>query len=138
MNNNNKKILEPIYTLKISDNLIIEKCLYQTTGNTFYEVVLKTDKNEIFIGRFTKELNNLRVTYNNGKILVYYDNFIQEERQMKVIKVLSLYDILDDIFYSCTEEEALNIFNPNIDTNYLEDPDRYIYRSDLEKRKKLQ
>ena len=49
----------------------------------------------------------------------YCDNVVNVNGQVEIIKVLSLYDILDDTFYSCTEKEALELFDKDVESKYL-------------------
>ena len=135
--NNEPKLLGPIETIKISENLTIKKGLYEKRGNAFYDISIVLLDKEIFIGRFPKDFNDIKIKYKDGKILVYYDELNEEYEKKIIIKVFSLYDIIDDVFYSCTEEEALTKFDDNIDTSYLKNRNNYIYRSDIEKTKRL-
>lgn len=136
-NLNIPKLIDAIEITKIGKNSHIGVGLYEKRNNKFYDVVLKLNDKEIFIGRFNKEFNKLRVKYADGKILVYYDEFSKQSNKMEIIKVLSLYDILDNTFYSCTEIEALELFDKDINSSNLKDKDNYIRHSDCEKRKRL-
>lgn len=139
MNNdiNNPKLLYPLDTLKISEDVFVKIGLYEKRGNKFYDVFLNINDEEVFLGRFIKKFNKLKAKYNKGKILLYYDEFNENTKNMQIIEVLSLYEIIDDTFYSCTEEEALGIFDKNIDTRYLKNKHKPIYRADIEKKKRL-
>lgn len=119
----------------ISKNIFITIQEYELRGNRFVDIVLNKDEEEKFLGRFINEENKVKTKYNNGKILMYLDKFI--ENKMQVTKIFSLYDILDDTFYSVTELEALNLFDKNIDANYLKNKDNLIVRTDLEKKKRI-
>lgn len=122
---------------KINDNNFIKSQLFQKRGDVFYDISFYNNGKEIFIGRFNKELYNLKFSYNNEKILLFYETFNSKKNKMDIIKVVSLYDVLDDTFIATTEEEALNIFDSNLDTAYLIDRDNFIFNSDIEKKKKL-
>ena len=123
--------------LKIGNNLTVEKGLYEKRGNRFYDIVLKTNEEVIFLGRFNKEQNSIDIEYKDGKILICQRKFDNDNQVFKVIKVLSLYEILDQTFYSCTEREALNIFDPSIDTSNLINGDNSIVRTDVEKLRRI-
>lgn len=133
----NEPVLMSLDVKKISDNSSIDIELYEKRKRKFYDVILNLPDKKIFIGRFIKEFDNISVDYNNGKVLIYIEKFIRQISTMKITKVLTLYDIVDDTCYSVTELEALSIFNKNIDSNYLEKKDNYIYRTDIEKSKRL-
>lgn len=135
-NINEPKLLYSKDIIKISDSAFIEVGLYEKRKDVFYNVTLKLGSEEIFIGKFPKIYDSLEVKYKDGKILVYTNKFDSKAKAMKIIKVYSLYEISDDIFYSCTEEEALNIFDKNIDSSYLKNKDNLIYRTDVEKIRK--
>lgn len=140
MNNKNldiniPKLLGPVDEIKIGENSIIEKGLYEKRGNSFYDIKLKLKDKEIFLGRFNKTFDRLSVKYKEGKILVCNEEFKADG--IKIVSVLSLYDILDDTFYSCTEEEAIQIFDPSIDQSYLKNKTRNISRTDIEKLKRI-
>ena len=123
--------------LRISDTVWIEKSLYEKRGYKFYDIELSLNSNKIFLGRFSKDYNDLDVKYNEGKILICNTKFDFESKKIVIIKVLDLYDMSDDMFYCTTEQEALNIFDSNIDTSYLTNKNKFIVRNDIEKKKKL-
>lgn len=101
-------------------------------GASEYSIVSLHLKNQdvFFIGSFNEEFDNLNVKYKDGRILVYCG-------VEKISKVLSLYDIVDSTFYSCSEKEALNIFDPNIDDSILKESNSMIWVSDIKKKKTL-
>lgn len=146
---NDIKLLGPKEITEIGENVYIEKGFYEKRGNRFYDVVLHINGKDVFIGRFNKIYNNINVIYNNGKILVCCCGYNKESHTIVVLDVLSLYDIVDDTFYSCTKEEALQLFNEKIsdnnnigyinltDTKYLKNKNASIVREDLEKKKRL-
>ena len=121
--------------LKISENIYIsiQKC--ELRGNKFIDVMLNNKGEEKFLGRFINENNRVCVKYNNGKILIYFDKFV--DGKMQVEKIYSLYDVLDDTFYSLTELEALNLFDEKRDATYLKNKNNLTVRSDLEKIKRI-
>ena len=122
--------------IKINDSSMIEIGQYRKLNDIYYTVVLKLKNKEIFLGKFSKDYSGFKVQYNNGKILIYTDIFDRESYSFKINRVLSLYEILDDLFYSCTEFEALEIFDPTIDKSFLENKDRSIFRNDSEKKRR--
>ena len=134
---NTPKLLYPKDIIKIGENAQISIGTYSKRNNTFQDVILELNGKEIFLGRFNKEEDSLAIKYNDGKILMGYQTFKKETGDMRIIKVLSLYEMLDDTFISCTEKEALNMFDSNIDDSYLKNKDALIHRSDIEKKKRL-
>ena len=122
--------------IKINDSSMIEIGQYRKLNDIYYTVVLKLKNKEIFLGKFSKDYSGFKVQYNNGKILIYTDIFDRESYSFKINRVLSLYEILDDLFYSCTELEALEIFDPTIDKSFLKNKDRSIFRNDSEKKRR--
>lgn len=136
MNNEIKQIGTPdIYQINKTSYVGVQ--LREKRGNKFFDVLLINNDKEIFLARIRKELYNLKILVNNNKILIYSDEFDSINKKMQIIKVYSLYDIEDDIFYSCKEIEALNIFDDTIDNNYLINKNNNIARSDIEKKKRL-
>jgi len=134
---NKEKLIYTVSKIKISEDAFIEIKEYEKRGTRFHDVIFKLKEKEIFLGRFIKIYNTVKANYKDGKILLYHEEYNEKNKEMNIIKVLSLYNILDDIFYSCSEVEALNIFDPLLDSSGLKTPDYLIYRSDLEKRKRL-
>lgn len=136
MNNEEKLIGTPdIYM--INNSCYIGVQLKEKRGDKFFDVLLIDNDKEIFLGRIMKELENLRILINNNKVLIYSSMFDSITKEMQINKVYSLYDIDDDLFYSCTELEALNMFDSNININYLLNKNNNISRSDVEKKKRL-
>ncbi len=135
--NAEKIINNDIY--KINDKNYIQVKLLEKRGNKYYDVIFVNGDKEKFLGRFAKGFDLLKVSYKDGKILVYYDEFFREEgiNQMKVKKVLSLYDILDDVFYACSEKEALTMFDKSLSTDKLISEDNKLIRVDTEKKKRI-
>ena len=67
-----------------------------------------------------------RIKYNEGKILVYNGKYNIDINDYDVLNVYKLYNIEDDMLYSVTEIEALELFDNNISKNKLKQPNRYI------------
>ena len=138
MNNSDElKLLSLVETIKISENAFINVSLYQKRNAVFYDVVLNLNGKEIFLGRVSQSEKKLIVKYKDGKILLAYKSHINDDEGMKIIKVLSLYEIVDDTFYSCTEKEALNIFDSSLDDSFLKEENSLMHRADIEKKKRL-
>jgi len=134
MNNSNNntdinvpKLLGPKSVIKIGENAQITIGTYQKRINVYQDVVLELKDKDIFLGRFVTEDDELVVKYKDGKIL------IGREKGTKLTKVLTLYEVIDDTFYSCSEIEALSMFDPSIDGTNLQNKNTYMHRSDLEK-----
>ena len=138
MNNSNNskdinvpKLLGPKNIIKIGENAQITIGTYQKRINVYQDVVLELKDKEIFLGRFVTEEDDLVVKYKNGKILIGREK--AEKSGTKLTKVLTLYEVIDDTFYSCSEIEALSMFDPSINGTHLQNKNTYMSRSDLEK-----
>ncbi len=141
----------------IKDNLIAIHTIIKRGTVLFDEIILaRKDLNEInqkildkinntsdninvdfkIIGSFyhTNDNCNINMEYNkdNDLLLVYQSKWLNEK--MKPIKVLSLYNILDDIPVVVTEKEAINLFN--MDNSYLTDPNNLLLNSSDTERKR--
>lgn len=132
---NHEKILF-IDNFQIGKDVIIRKEEIYKKRNKYYNVKLITNDSEIFIGKYNKTDDMFCVDYKNGKILISYKDFNMEQRQLTIVDVLSLYEILDDTFYSCTQAEALEQFDESLDCSYLRKKDSLIFRSDIEKKRR--
>jgi len=138
IDNSTKPISEPMIYL-IQGKNYIKTQLFQKRNAQFYDVIFYNNGKKIFIGRYNNDYDNFRVAYNKGKILLYSDNYEETNKESKYVitNVISLYDILDETFYSVTPEEALDIFAPNLSEFYPKKNEKPIHRIDLEKRKRL-
>ena len=136
-NINIPKLVQSKEIIEIGKNLTIEKGLYEKRGSRFYDIILKNNDKEIFFGRFLKENNDIYIDYTDGKILISQKKYDNENKIFNIIKVMSLYEIIDNTFYSCTEEEALQIFDSTIDTSNLINGNNSIVRTDVEKLRRL-
>ncbi len=128
------KLVEEPKIIKIGEKCKISINEYKKRLDTFYDVVLNNNGNEIFIGRYMKTDKELIVYYNNGKILVCNEEYISSINDKAITNVFDLYDIVDDIFYSVSSAEALEIFNPNLSSDFLKNKDKQIVRNDIEKK----
>lgn len=129
-----KKIFEPTI-FKINEDLYIKSQLCEKKGNNFYDISFVNGDNEFFIGRYVKEFNPISIMHKNDKVLICIKECI--DGLMYITKVLSLYNILDNMLYSLTELEAIKIFDSSLNTSYLKHPNNHIYREDLEKVKRF-
>lgn len=136
-NNLNEKILigSPNKVVINNTNFILIS-EYKKRNNDFYEIIFNNNGKEVFLGKFNKEFGKIAAKYNEGKILIFVENSINDKAYV-ITNVLGLYDILDDTFYSMTEEEALNTFDANLDSVYLKNKRNLIAREDVEKRHKV-
>ena len=134
---NTPKLLHKKEIIEIGENAKISIGTYKKRNDVFQDVVLELNSEEIFLGRFAKYENLLTVKYKDGKILIGYQEFKKDVEDMRIIKVLSLYEMLDDTFISCTEKEALNMFDSSIDDSYLKNKDALMHRDDIEKKIRL-
>ena len=136
------KLIRPKKIVNINDHAAIELALYcQRHGaavSEFYDVEFKINDKRILLGRFNNidQDCSLDVKYNNGKVLVFEEKYNKSTKKFEITKVHSLYEIVDDTFYSCTEEDAIDIFDKKLNSTYLENKDNMIYRADIEKIKK--
>lgn len=134
---NPKQIGDPIITM-ISENLVIEIQNYTFRGEKYSDVVLinsSIDK-QYFIGRFKDPQSQVKVLHNKDKILVYNDEYNINKRKDVIKSVLALYSIPDDTVYAETEKDALNIFDKNIDSSFLENGNRLLVETDIERKNK--
>lgn len=107
----------------IDDNIKVIVELFCQYDVYFYDITLIKNNEEKFLGRYLKD-NKLRVAYNDNKLLIYYGLYNDETAKFdRVIKVINLYNVEDDMFYSVAEEEALKLFNPNWTHEELLNPD---------------
>ena len=120
--------------IKINENNFISISEYEKRNTTYYDIIFNNNGKEIFIGRYIKEFEPIKAMYNEGKILVYTDKYIQDKQQSYITNIYTLYDILDDVHYNETEEEMLKIFNPNLSDEYLMNKNKIVQRSDIEKK----
>lgn len=123
-------------SMKISDNCCIIITEFRKRKKLLYDVVFKNNETKKFIGRYPKYDTLFNVKYFNGKILVYGEEFNKKIGSVVITNVYELYNILDDCYYSLAEEEALKLFYPEADINFLKNKDRLIVRVDLEKIKR--
>lgn len=124
--------------VKINENNFVIAQLCKQKGNIFYDIIVKSNDQEIFIGRYNIQENcNVELKYKNNKILVCYMQISTISKKTEIVKVETLYDIEDDCFYNCTEEEALLLFDENLNGEYLKNKKHRILRLDSEKKKKL-
>lgn len=130
-NINTPKLLYPKDVIKIGESAQITIGMYQKRIDFYQDVVLELKDKQIFLGRFVTEDDKLVVKYKDGKILIGREK--EETKGTKLTKVLLLYEISDDTFYSCSEIDALNMFDLGIDSSYLENKSSFMHRSDLEK-----
>lgn len=129
------KLLNEPVVLKIGKNASVVKSHYSYRLDDYYDITFKTGDNEVFIGRFLNVYDGMiNAEYNDGKIMVDVKEF--NDKELVITKILSLYDIVDDMFYACTENEALKQFDSNLDNKHLKNPNNMICRQDTEKRRR--
>ena len=135
--NNEEKIKYEPQIINIDEKNYIKKIILEKRGNEFTDVIFNNCGIEKFIGRYNNDIQNIKVLYNNGRVLVYSDKYIKEKNGVQITNVYTLYDILDDVCYSMTEEDLLKTFDPTLDSSYLKNSNKLIIRSDVEKRHRL-
>ena len=137
-NQNDLKLLYIVQNIKIREGTFLNVSLYQKRNAVFYDVVLALGEKKIFLGRYNKTNDkDVRATYKDGKILIFYPDTIKENKQVIITEVLSLYDVADDTFYSYSEKEALELYDNSIDSSYLKNKKNVLHRTDVEKMKRL-
>lgn len=129
--------VEDAIVYNINENNYIKTQISEVRGRNFYDVTFVSNGKEAFLGRFFQDENMLHIAYNDGKILIYYSEYDNIEKKTFISEVLVLYEIIDDTIYSCTQEEALEIFDKTFDTSHLTNKTEKICRSDVEKKKRL-
>lgn len=112
---------------KINDNVYVTVNEYIQFDQNYFDVVLHKNSDEIIIGRYLKEFKNIMASYNDGKIILYFVEYDYIKNSLsKIIKIINLYNIADDMSYSLTEKEALNLFDKSIIADDLLEPDNMI------------
>ena len=66
------------------------------------------------------------VKYKDGKLLIYTGFYNREINDYEVTSVCKLYNLVDDVFYSLKEVDALKVFDPFMSKKYLRNPNKYI------------
>lgn len=135
--NSPRLIGDPIIT-EISENIMVETQNYIFRYEKYTDVILINilTNEQYFIGRFKEPQSKVKILFNDGKILVYNDKYNYEKNNNVITNVLALYSILDDSIYAETEENALNIFNKDLDSSFLENKDRLLIEIDIERKNK--
>lgn len=128
-----KKLKSPLNIIKINTNNYIVIGEYETKGNDFFDVIFFNNGKEIFLGRFNGDLKKINAQYNNEKIIIYNEEKL-ESNECVITNVLSMYNIIDDTFYSVSEEEAIKLFDSNINSLHLKNKNNLINRSDIRKK----
>ena len=131
---NKPKLKYPPEIIKINDNNYISIAEYEKRNSTFYDVIFNNNGKEIFIGRYIKDFDIVKVMYKDGKILVYIDKYIKEKKGLYITDIYTLYDILDDVHYNESKEEMLRIFDPSLSDEFLINKNKILQRSDIEKK----
>ena len=116
--------------IEINDNTFILIKNYKKGASEYSIITLHLKDKKVLVGKFNEEFDNLNARYKDGRVLVYFGNG-------DIKKVLSLYEMVDDTFYSCTEEEAINIFDNTLDVSHIQNKNRPIYRMDSEKTRRI-
>lgn len=127
----------------IHDGCIIDEKNYISINEyiqydvNYFDIILHKGDNDIILGRYLKDFKNIMAAYKDNKILLYYADYNYSDSNLsKIIKVINLYNIEDDVFYSLTEKEALNVFDSEISTQYLIDPDNRLIEYNIDNKQK--
>lgn len=120
--------------IAVDNDKYINIQLYRKRSIDYYEVIFHNENNEIYFGKFYKDDSLIDAKHKNGKILVYTEEFNHKLRKLMISQVLVLYDIDDDIFYYCSEKDALLLFDNTIDSSGLKKPNNKILRTNVRKR----
>ena len=126
--------LDDSWEYKIDENNKVSVKQFSQYGEEFYDITLiKNNDTELFLGRYLRHIHNIRIGYNNGRILIYYGKFDENTKKYSIItKVINLYDMEDGISYVGTEKELLNIFNPDLGTDELINPDGSVLQYNID------
>ena len=109
---------------KINQNTYVTVDEYIQYDINYLLITLHKDGDQIILGRYLKEGHNILVSNRNENILLYYADYDYDTHSLsRIIKVINLYDIINDMTYSVTEKKALEIFDPNLSTEYLLNPE---------------
>ena len=124
----------------------IVKIYFKARNEYYYDIILRARnaKSDIFLGRYMKEYRKYRIDNGKeitdlGKVYFWYKNdkiliFTRDPVNNNIYRVLSLYNIIDDISYNVTEREALKIFDETLTSDYLKDNgNNSIFRIDDER-----
>lgn len=136
IDNTKRPIGDPI-TYLIQGNNFIRTQLYKKRNAEFYDVTFYNNSKKIFLGRFDNNYPNFRIAYNKGKILIYSDNSNSDDKNYAITHVISMYDILDETFYSLKPKEMLEVFSPTLSNYYINADNNIVHTTDIEKRKRL-
>lgn len=112
-----------------NDSVTIQE--YEKRGNRFYDVTTRINGVVKFIGRYYKELDPINIAYKNGKVIIYSSRVNEKTGVLEVNKIYSLYNVEDDVMYSCNTNEAIKEFNSMLKFNIKND--EVLHRSDVEK-----
>lgn len=118
-------------TIKINDKDSVSIQEYEKRGNRFCDVTSKINGVVKFIGRYYKELDPISVAFRNGKVIVYSSRVNEKTGVLEVNKIYSLYNVEDDVMYSCNTNEAIQEFNSMLKFNIKKE--EMLHRSDVEK-----
>lgn len=140
MNNDKyaEKLIGKPRIVKLSENVFIEIKRIKITINEFEDVILHNNNREIFLGRFGTYFDLLEAEYKDGKIMIYRSKINFQTKEKEITKILTLYEILDDTFYSVTEKEAMELFDQSMNSSFLGKPNESICRSDVEKKQRYE
>jgi len=123
--------------IKIDEKNFISSQLFEYRGKSYYDVIFNNDGKEKFIGRFENNNSTFETIYKDGKILICYLEYNNDNLNMCISKVACLYDMVDDTYFACTEEQAISIFDESYQLVNLKNKKNCIVRSDLIKKKRL-
>lgn len=108
---------------KISEEIFVTVDEYIQYDINYLLITLHKNGKKIIVGRYLKEGRNILVSYKNGNIMLYYADYNYNTYSLsKIIKVINLYDIVNDMSYAVTEKEALELFDSNLSTDNLAYP----------------
>ena len=89
---NSLLIYEPPYRYDIGQNAYVTTQRFWRRNKEYYDVFLYLKDRKILLGRFPLELNDLRIAYKDGRILIYYDEYNHEKNCLEIkIFLLNFY-----------------------------------------------
>ena len=137
MQNNTEPYLKPSlddsweYPINQENKVIVKQ--FSQYGEEYFDIFLYKNNDELFLGRYLRHINNLRIGYKDGKILIYYGFFDDETKKYsKVTKVINLYNMEDGLAYVGTEIELLKLFDPSLDTRELLEPNNSVLQYNID------
>ena len=122
----------------IDENTYVTVDEYTQYDEYYFDILLHKENDIIPLGRYIKESKLILTAYKDKKILIYYADFDPVNGGLnRIVKVVNLYNIDDDMFYNLTEEEALKLFDESIDSSHLYTPEGKLVEFSVDKKQRV-